>query len=80
MNTARKQQIRARAKKLGNQRVSKYVEESLFSKMDQAGAMAGIWLDSLENHFDALEPEGPLQGFSESDFDALFQAIYGYER
>lgn len=57
-------------------------KEEFLPKIDQAGAHAGIWLESLEADFDALEkkPEGTLKKFSKSDFDGLFQALFGYKR
>jgi hypothetical protein len=81
-NAKRKEQVLDRAKKSGNHKVLTYIEDDFVTKVDQAGPHAGIWLETLENDFDSLakKPEGQLKHFSEKDFDALFKALFGYER
>ena len=81
-NAARKKAVTARAKKTGNQKVTRYVEQDLFKKMDQAGPHAGAWLDDIESDFSALtdKPDGLLKSFGEKDFDDLFTALFGYDR
>jgi hypothetical protein len=72
-------QVTDRAKKLQNPKVSKYIEGDFKEKLDQAGPMAGIWLESLEADFDSLrsKPEGLLKSFSKDDFDDLEKALFG---
>jgi len=81
-NSLRKQHVLKRAKATHNVKVVKYVENELFEKMDQAGQMAGIWLETLESQFSALEkkPDGLLKSFVKKDFDDLFTALFGYKR
>lgn len=81
-NAQRKLQIIDRAKRSKNVKVVNYVRRDLVDKIDEAGEHAGIWLESVEAHFDILteEPEGLLKKFTEDDFNALFQAMFGYER
>jgi len=78
-NTARLKQVTDRAKKLGNPKVLSYVEDGLKEKLDQAGDMAGIWLESLEADFGSLrkKPDGFLKGFTKQDFDDLQKALFG---
>lgn len=81
-NEKRKKAILDRAKRGGNRKVLALVEDEFLAKLDQAGPMAGIWLESLEHDFSALEkkPQGLMAKFNEKDFDALFKALYGYSR
>jgi hypothetical protein len=78
-NQSRLKQVTNRAKKTRNRRVIKYVETDLKEKLDQAGPMAGIWLESLEAHFGSLrrKPDGLLKSFSKDDFDDLEKALFG---
>ena len=78
-NQARMKQVTDRAKKLKNSKVSKYIEGDFKEKLDQAGPMAGIWLETLESNFGSLrkKPEGLLKSFSEEDFDDLKKALFG---
>lgn len=78
-NSARLKQVTDRAKKIGNAKVSRYVEEGLKEKLDQAGPMAGIWLETLEADFGSLrkKPDGLLKDFSKKDFDDLQKSLFG---
>lgn len=81
-NEKRKAQILDRAKKTHNYKVVKIVEDDFLDKLDQAGPMAGIWLESLESDFEILtkKPDGLMKSFKKDDFDDLFKALFGYDR
>jgi hypothetical protein len=77
-NQKRKHDVLERAKKSGNHKVVRYVQEGLFPKLDQLGAHAGIFLESLEHDWSKFaKPEGLMRGFSDEDFKALHKALYG---
>lgn len=78
-NQNRLKQVLDRAKKTGNQKVVKYVQDDFAEKLDQAGEMAGIWLETLESSFGSLrkKPDGLLKSFSKEDFDDLEKALFG---
>jgi hypothetical protein len=78
-NQSRLKQVTDRAKKTRNQKVIKYIETDLKDKVNQAGPMAGIWLESLEADFGSLrrKPDGLLKSFSKEDFDDLEKALFG---
>lgn len=82
LNVNRKKQVLDRARRSRNHKVLTLLEHDFFPKIDQAGPMAGIWLESLEHDFDALtrKPLGLMGRFSPADFDALFKALFGYDR
>lgn len=79
---ARKTQILDRAKKIGNQKVLKLLQDDFLAKLDQAGPMAGIWLEKLEHDWDKVikKPEGLMKGLKKDDFEDLFKSLYGYTR
>lgn len=78
-NQSRLKQVTSRAKKTRNQKVIEYVETDFKEKLDQAGPMAGIWLESIEADFGSLrrKPAGLLKSFSKDDFDDLEKALFG---
>jgi hypothetical protein len=80
-NAKRKRDVLERAKRSGNRKVEKYVEEGLFPKLDQLGPHAGVFLEGLEHDYDKFaKPEGLLHGFTSEDFDALHQALFDTPR
>ncbi len=81
VNIERKKQILGRAKEAKNAKVVRYVFDSLFDKLDEAGESAGVWLEQVEKDFEVLtsRPQGLLRRFDDSDFRDLFVAMFGYE-
>lgn len=80
LNEKRKKAIQDRAKHAGNHKVLKFVED-LDEKLDQLGAHAGVFLESIEHDYDEFaKPEGLLHGFTDKDFDVLFKVLFGYSR
>jgi hypothetical protein len=75
-NKARKEQILQSAQK-ATPAVRAYVENHLMGKIDQAGAAAGIWLESLEAQVGKLKPEGLLRKFTKEDFESLKKVLSG---
>lgn len=75
-NKSRKDAILSRADK-ATPAVKTYVEKHLVKKIDQAGAAAGIWLESLEGSVQTMKPEGLFKGFSKKDFDSLYKVLSG---
>ena len=80
-NAALKKSIEARLKKSKNRKVQEYAK-SFVEKLDQAGPMAGMWVDQVEHDFDGLakKPEGLLKGFTADDFDDLYSVLFGVDR
>jgi hypothetical protein len=77
-NEKRKAEIEKRAKKIGNRKVTGYLED-LFEKMDQMGPHAGVWIEGLESDWARFaKPQGLTHGFSDDDFADLHEALFGY--
>lgn len=77
-NEKRKAEIEQRAKKVGNRKVSTYLED-LNEKLAQMGPHAGVWLEGLEADWTRFaKPQGLTHGFKPEDFDDLHEALFGY--
>jgi hypothetical protein len=77
-NAKRKHEALERAKKIGNRKVLKYLEDGLFEKLDQLGPHGGVFLEGLEHDWAKFaKPEGLLHGFTDKDFEALHKALFG---
>jgi hypothetical protein len=80
-NAKRKHDVLARAKKTGNRKVLKYIEEVLLEKLDELGPHAGIFLEGLEHDWEKFaKPQNATHDFTEGDFADLFEAVFGYTR
>jgi hypothetical protein len=78
-NAHRKHDVLERAKKLGNRKVLKYLEDGLFEKLDQLGPHGGVFLEGLEVGWDRFaKPTELLHGFTDDDFDDLHKALFNY--
>ncbi len=78
-NAKRKHDVEERAKRTGNRKVQKYLDDTLWEKLDQLGPHAGIFLEGLESDWAKFaKPQGALAGFSDKDFADLHVALFGY--